>query len=176
MVNYFELYGIPTSFNPDAAQVKSKFYELSRKYHPDRFAQAEDTERAEALRIAALNNDAYKILSNSDNTMSYVLKQNDLLQDEEKYNLPPDFLMEMMDLNEAVSDYEMSDTNEQALKNIQELLKQQMEDWNKTVKPLTDKFNNGDQSKDLLLRIKDFYFRKKYLLRIQERINTFATH
>ena len=176
MINYFELYGIPMNFNPDTAQVKSKFYELSRKYHPDRFAQADDAARAEALRMAALNNDAYKVLSNPDATMSYILKQNNLLQDEEKYNLPPEFLMEMMDLNEAISDYEMSNADDQALKNIRQLLQQQLDEWNETVKPLTDKFNNGDHSDDLLLRIKDYYFRKKYLLRIQERINTFAAH
>lgn len=176
MVNYFELYGLPVSFNPDAALVKSKFYELSRKYHPDRFAQANDAERAEALRMAALNNDAYKVLNNPDTAMAYILKQNNLLQDEEKYNLPPAFLMEMMDLNEAISDYEMGDANEQALGGIRRLLRQQLEEWNEVVKPLTEKFNKGERSEDLLLQIKDFYFRKKYLLRIQERINTFAAH
>src|SRR5687768_2271342 len=99
MVNYFELYGIPESFNPDAATVKKKYYELSRQYHPDRFAQTDDSTRAEALRMAALNNDAYKTLNSTDTTMSYILKQHQLLEDEEKYNLPPNFLMEMMDLN-----------------------------------------------------------------------------
>jgi len=174
MTNYFDLYELPVNFHPDAAAVKSKFYELSRRYHPDRFAQADEATHAEALRMSAMNNDAYKILNNSDAVTAYILKLNGLLEDEEKYNLPPAFLMEMMDLNEAISDYEM-DTDNGTLKNqATQSLKEQLDQWNAEVKPLTDRFDKGEQGQELLLQIKDYYFRKKYLLRIQERINKFA--
>lgn len=174
MIDYFELYNIPETFNPDAAKVKAKFYELSRTWHPDRFAQASDHEKAEALRMAALNNDAYKTLSDTDKLMAYILKQKGMLEDEEKYNLPPAFLMEMMELNETVSEYEMEahagNTNQEAGKAVAQYLK----DWNDEVAPLTQRYNSGEHTEQLLLQIKDRYFRKKYLLRIQERIDTFA--
>ena len=175
MVNYFELYGLPESFAPDAAAVKSKFYELSRKYHPDRFAQAGGGEQAEALRMAALNNGAYKTLNNRDALMAYILKQHELLEDEEKYNLPSSFLMEMMDLNEVVSDWEAEPGSNILKQQAEQTLADSLQQWENDVRPLTQKFNNGAGDKDLLLRIKDYYFRKKYLLRIQERINTFAS-
>ncbi|MCW3121977.1 MAG: chaperone protein HscB, partial [Flavipsychrobacter sp.] len=127
MMNYFELYALPVSFRPDAAAVKSKFYELSRTYHPDRFAQAGGTELAEALRMAAMNNDAYKTLKSADATMAYILKMNSLLEDEEKYALPPAFLMEMMDINEAISEYEMSPEDENARKMAVSGLDEQLE-------------------------------------------------
>ncbi len=94
-MNYFELYELPVSFHPDQAAIKSKFYELSRKFHPDRFAitGTGSTELSEALRMSALNNDAYKTLKNADSTMAYILKLNGLLEEEEKYVLPPAFLM-----------------------------------------------------------------------------------
>ena len=175
MVNYFELYQLPVSFHPDAAVVKSKFYELSRRFHPDRFAQATEHERAEALKIAALNNDAYKTLSNPDATMSYILRLNELLEHEEKYALPPDFLMEMMELNEAISQYELEPGNEDIKQEAIETMKNHFEAWESEVVPLTKRFDEGEQNKELLILIKDHYFRKKYLLRIQQRINTFAT-
>ncbi|MBL7682028.1 MAG: hypothetical protein JNK00_01610 [Flavipsychrobacter sp.] len=175
MVNYFELYELPVSFSPDATAVKKKFYELSRMYHPDRFTLTDDNSRAEALRMAAINNDAYKVLQNADATMSYILKINELLTNEEKYNLPPDFLMEMMDLNESISEYEMDPENETYKNDAHNMLNAQLEAWEADVQPLTEQFEKGNTSKELLLQIKDYYFRKKYLLRILERINTFAT-
>jgi hypothetical protein len=40
------------------------------------------------------------------------------------------------------------------------------------MKALTERFDNGDQSRELLLAIKDCYFRKKYLLRIEARMKS----
>jgi molecular chaperone HscB len=175
MDNYFELYNIPVTFLPDIKAVKGKFYELSRKYHPDRFANAEDTAKMEALRMAAINNDAYQTLGNRYETIAYILRLNGLLEDEEKYNLPPDFLMEMMELNEAISEYELEPDNEDMKTQAKNSLKTQLDYWDKEINPLIDKFEKGNHSKELLLNIKDYYFRKKYLLRIQQRIATFAT-
>ena len=174
MTNYFEVYQLPTSFHPDAAKVKAKFYELSRLHHPDRFVQASAEERNESLRMAALNNDAYKTLNNSDKTMSYILKLNSLLEDEEKYNLPASFLMEMMDLNELLSEYEADTTNETLGTQVADNLESLLNEWEQEVLQLTNKFDTDAQNKELLLQIKDYYFRKKYLLRIQERIDRFA--
>ncbi|OJW83718.1 MAG: hypothetical protein BGO69_05325 [Bacteroidetes bacterium 46-16] len=173
MDNYFELYELPLTFHPDAAQVKSKFYELSRKYHPDRFAHAEDTAKIESLRMSALNNDAYKTLSNADATMAYILKLQGLLQHEEKYNLPPAFLMEMMELNEAISDAEM-EADAAGSQTAKQALEEQLSAWQNEAGKLTAQYDAGDHSEALLLQIKDYYFRKKYLLRIQERIDKFA--
>ena len=175
MMNYFELYGLPESFHTDAAAVKSKYYELSRRYHPDRFAQAGDAERAEVLRMAALNNDAWKTLNNADATMAYILKLHGLLEEEEKYNLPPDFLMEMMELNETISEYEFEPGNEALKTQATEALKEHLDAWIADVAPLTAKFDAGVHDNAILAQVKDYYFRKKYLLRIQQRINTFAT-
>jgi len=175
MVNYFELYGIAESFNPDPAVVKKRYYELSRLHHPDRFATADEATKAATLRMSAVNNDAYKTLNSADATMAYILKLHQLLEDEEKYNLPPAFLMEMMDLNEVTSEWETEPANEILKQQAINALANQMEQWEIKVKPLTQKFDAGDHTSELLTRIKDYYFRKKYLLRIQERINTFAS-
>ncbi len=174
-MNFFELYEIPESFQPGTAAVKQKYYSLSRAYHPDRFTLADDASRAEALRMAAINNDAYKTLSDANKTMAYILRLHGLLEEEEKYNLPPAFLMEMMDLNELISEYEM-DPNEGSQRSAISSLQAQMDEWEAGVEPLTQQFNAGNHDDDLLLKIKDYYFRKKYLLRIQERINRFAPH
>jgi len=174
MVNYFELYGLPVSFSPDQSLVKKKYYELSRQFHPDRFTQGGAAAMDEALKMSAQVNEGYKLLTDQDTTMGYVLRYLGALDDEEKYNLPPNFLMDMMDLNEAVSEAEMDPTEdnlELAIGN----LKQQMEELEAELKELTEKYTEGADHHSLLLEIKDAWFRKKYLLRIKERIAKFAT-
>jgi molecular chaperone HscB len=173
-MNYFELYDIPVSFAPDPAEVKKKFYELSRKYHPDRFTLSDDATKIEVLRMSALNNDAYKTLNNADATMAYILKLNGMLEEEEKYSLPPAFLMEMMDLNEAISEYEMEPDNESMKQQAIQSLDEQLQDWEAAASPLTTRYDASSPDTALLQQIKDLYFRKKYLLRIKERIDRFA--
>jgi molecular chaperone HscB len=174
--NYFELYGLPVSFYPDQATVKNKYYELSRQYHPDKHVQAGDEASEAALRMSAMNNDAYKTLKSQDEVMAYILKLNGVLEDEEKYNLPQEFLIEMMDINEIVSECEANSSDLTVRRRADDAMKEQMEKWAVDTDKLTDRFENGEQAPELLLKIKDQYFRKKYLLRIQERINSFAPH
>jgi len=174
MTNYFELYYMPVTFHPDPVEIKSKFYELSRLYHPDRFAQGGGEELKKALHMSAMNNEAYKTFKSADATMAYILKLNGLLEDEEKYSLPPAFLMEMMDLNEAISDAEAEPDNTDAGQMATNALNEQLELWDDATNLLIGRFEKGDNTKELLLQIKDQYFRKKYLLRIKERIDRFA--
>ncbi len=125
----------------------------------------------EALKIAAEINQAYKTLKDSDATMAYVLKIHGMLEDEEKYTLPPAFLMEMMELNEAVSDYEAAPLDEPTRLVAKNALAEQLQTWTDAITPLTIRYNAGGYDEQLLLAIKDMYFRKKYLHRIQERMD-----
>lgn len=175
MENYFSLFEMPVSLRPDAAEVKKKFYQLSKKYHPDRVAQTDESAKAEVLQKAAMINDAYKTLSDADKTMAYVLRLYQLLEEEEKYELPAAFLMEMMELNEAVSDYEDAPENEKLKNQAEQALAEQMEGWENQVQQLIPQFEQVEDKEALLMKIKDFYFRKKYLLRIKERFSTFAS-
>ena len=159
--DFFTLYGLPQSFHPDAAEVRRQYYVLSRQYHPDRFAGAEGAAYAEVLRMSALNNDAYRTLSNADLTMGYILKLHDVVEEEEPYKLSPDFLMEMMELNEAV------DEGGEAAKHSWQSA---VGSWQKETEPLMKRFDEGERTPELLAALKDNYYRKKYLLRIKERL------
>lgn len=170
MENYFTLYNLPVTFSPDPAVVKQKYYELSRQYHPDRFANAGSHEHALALRMAAMNNDAYKTLRNADATMAYVLRIAGVLEEEEKYQLPAAFLMEMMDLNEAISDYEADRNNVQAKETAAATLAELMTDWDNAANTLKSQYDTDNAAPTLLAQLKDMYMRKKYLLRIAERL------
>jgi molecular chaperone HscB len=157
--DFFALYGLPQSFHPDPAEVRRQYYALSRQYHPDRYAGAEEGASAEALRMSALNNDGYRTLSDADRTMGYILRLHDVVADEEAYKLPPDFLMDMMELNEAVDEGGGLESWQSAIGS-----------WQSGVEPLMGRFDEGERTPELLAALKDYYFRKKYLLRIRDRL------
>jgi molecular chaperone HscB len=159
-MNYFELYDIPVSLQPDQKLVKQKFYELSRKYHPDFYSNATEDEQAEVLERSSAVNKAFKIFSNADETVKYVLQQKGLLEEEEKYQLPPQFLMEMMELNEAAMEQEKSSVQQQ-VSNIQNEIYE-------PVKAIIENYTEGVTTEKELLQVKEYYFKKKYLNRILE--------
>ena len=73
MVDYFEFYGLPVTFHPDAAEIKRKFYELSKKYHPDFYINEPEEKQAEVLELSTINNKAYQVLSNPQKRVHYIL-------------------------------------------------------------------------------------------------------
>ena len=167
-MNYFELFEIPVQFHPDPNLVKKKFYELSRKYHPDFYSQAGSQQQAEALEISSLVNKAYKTFLDEDATIRYILKLHGLLEEEEKYDLDKGFLMEVLDLNELLMEADTSD--EDSTKPIKQKTEELNHELYADIKPVLDSYQEGVTSEKELLQVKDYYFKKKYLQRILDKL------
>ena len=172
-MNYFEFYGIPESFNPDAAFLKKKFYELSKQYHPDFYANEVEEKQQEILELSTLNNKAYQTLSNPAKRLEYILRLHNLVSEGAKPQLPGDFLMEMMDINERLM--EVDDATELASITGEVLAVEG--DMNEKLESLTADYATLDDTakESRLNEIADIYYRQKYLLRIKESLNTFAS-
>lgn len=172
MINFFEFYDIPESFEPDQAKLKKLFYELSKKYHPDFYATESDERQQEILELSTINNKAYQTLSNPNKRLAYILTQHNLLNEGAKPQLPGDFLMEMMDINERLMEV---DDSEQLAKITAETLEIE-NNLQKDLDALTTDYQELDDTakEDRLNKIADIYYRQKYLLRIKETLNTFA--
>src|SRR6187402_1994836 len=111
-MNYFEIFGIPVQLKVDKSGLPAKYFELNKKFHPDFYANAIPSEQHHALEITANLNKAFKTFQNPDETIKYVLQLKELLEEEEKYQLPPDFLMEVLEINEQLMDAKMEDDPE----------------------------------------------------------------
>ena len=118
-MNYFELFEIPVSLTVDQNKLSSQYFALQKKYHPDFFTNATEEEQDEVLEKSSMINKGFKTLKDPDNTIKYVLEIKGLLQEEEKYELPPDFLMEMMELNEGLMDDDILNVEETETKIFQ---------------------------------------------------------
>lgn len=157
-MNYFELFELPVSLQNDKAQLAKKYFELQKKYHPDFYATGSEYEQAEALEISSQLNKALQVLKNQDLTIKYVLQLKSLLDEEEKYPLPQDFLMEMMELNEELT----GDSSGQ----IQQLKSQLYSE----VQAIIENYNDDTVTTTDLLKLKEYYYKKKYLQRILDRL------
>jgi molecular chaperone HscB len=166
-MNYFELFEIPLQLKVDAAALKTKFYALSRRYHPDFFSQSSEAEQTEALEKSSLLNKAWKTFQQADDTIKYVLQLKGLLQEEEKYELPPAFLMEMMEINEELME---AQENPDRLPVPDKRIAQLQDELYETVKPIVEHYKEDITTEKELLQVKDYYFRKKYLQRILDKM------
>lgn len=165
-MTYFELFEIPVQLKVNKATLPHKYFELSRKYHPDFFVNASPGEQAEALEKSALLNRAFRTFQNPDETVKYVLQLKGLLEEEEKYDLPPAFLMEVLEINEAMMDADDEATKEKlqlAINNLQQ-------DIYEPVQEIMEHYQEGVTSEKELLQVKDYYYKKKYIDRIKQQL------
>jgi molecular chaperone HscB len=165
-MTYFELFDIPVELKVNTASISKKFFELSRKYHPDYFANENEEVQAEALEKSALLNKAWKTFQNQDATMKYVLLEKGLLEEEEKYELPPDFLMEVLEINE-----QLMDADDQLAKgNLQSAIKTLQTEIYEPVEKIITNYQEGVTTEKELLQVKEYYYKKKYLDRIHQQM------
>lgn len=173
--DYFDFYELPESFRPDEAAIKRRYYALSREYHPDFHATATPERQQEILQLATLNTNAYRTLSDPDQRMAYILHQHELLE-EGKQEMPADFLMEVMDLNEQLMELEFEPDPE-----IVQRVENDVQDLSDTldagIEPVLAGYEGlpVDTRPQALQQIRTYYLKKRYLLRIKESLTKFAT-
>ena len=174
-MTYFNFYQIPIGFYLDEAALKKAFYAKSKEFHPDFHTMADDDAQERALEMSSLNTQAYKTLSNFDNRMEYILRERGILGDEGQDKMPNDFLMDMMELNELIMEleFDFDENNFQIAKNmLQNLENESLNDVSTILKTYSPTTTTSEDEK----KIKIFYLKRKYFLRIQKSMLTFAPH
>jgi molecular chaperone HscB len=168
-MNYFELYELPLRFNLDQQSIKNRFYELSKKYHPDFYINSSAEKQAEILELSTLNNKAFQVLKDPQRRLQYVLTLKNLLEEGENYVLPQSFLMDMMEVNEALMDLEF-DPDPVKLDSVKTQISTLENQLDNELEALTTTFDqqDGEAQEAPLKAIKDLYYRNKYLQRIKE--------
>lgn len=169
-MNYFELFEIPVQLKVNREALSGKFFALSKKYHPDYFAGESEELQAEALERSAMLNKAWQTFHTQDATIKYVLQEKGLLEAEEKYSLPPDFLMEVMDINEQLMERDAA-TDEAALA---ALITKLSDEIYAPVREIIENYQEGTSSEKELLQVKEYYYKKKYLDRIRQQLKGMA--
>ena len=173
-MNYFEFFDLPISFELDEQKLKKLFFAKSKSLHPDMHVQEDQAAQDRILLLSSLNTEAYKVLSDFYLRMEYILKLKGVLG-EAQSELPKSFLLEMMELNEKSMELQCDFSAEILEECKQELHKYETESRNE-IRDLLAHYDDAKASEEDLERVKIFYLKHKYFLRIQKCISTFAPH
>jgi len=161
-MNYFELFGLPIGFQVDTIKLRAAFMAIQRASHPDKFTQGSETEQEEALEKSAMANKAFTLLQNPALVLPYVLEIKGCIEADEKYALRPDFLMEMMELNEAWMDA-IDETEKKMVLDKVKIIENEIYS---PIKANLETSSVDTISQEGMLQIKEYYYKKKYLDRI----------
>ena len=114
--DYFAAFGLPRKLNIDLSALERSFYKLSRKLHPDVYAQASAQEQQWSLDQTSLLNDAYRTLKNPISRTEYLLKLEGVQieagknadGDPKESRVPSDLLEEVFELNMQLEEMRMN--------------------------------------------------------------------
>jgi molecular chaperone HscB len=114
--DYFAVFGLPRKLRVDLPALERSFYRLSRRLHPDMYAQASPKEQQWSLEQTSLLNDAYRTLKNPIPRTEYLLKLEGVVLEAGKSEdgkpkdsrVPPDMLEEVFELNMQLEEMRMT--------------------------------------------------------------------
>ena len=104
-VNDFELFGLPQRFAQERTAVDTRWKELQREAHPDRFASQGTAAQRVAMQWSVRINEAYQRLKDPLKRAAYLCELGGVQIDAERNTaMPADFLMQQMAWREALDD------------------------------------------------------------------------
>ena len=117
--SYFELFGLPVSFDIDVKALAERYRELQRAVHPDKFASASDAERRLSMQLATRVNEGFRTLKDPLARARYLLELRGVALDDADTQLDGGFLMQQMELRERMAAVKGASDAEQRLQQLQ---------------------------------------------------------
>ncbi|XP_058888905.1 iron-sulfur cluster co-chaperone protein HscB-like isoform X2 [Acipenser ruthenus] len=150
--NYFDIMDCENSFAVDIQKLQRTYRNLQRSLHPDNFSQKQTKEQELSEKQSALVNEAYRTLLGPLSRGLYMLKLQGLqLEEGTHFAMEPQFLNEIMEINESLAatqtEEEASDIGHCIQDRLQEL-----------IRDVSESFSKGDLKKAKMLLAKMKYF------------------
>jgi molecular chaperone HscB len=103
MDNYFDIFSMNTTCSVNLADLKQKYQNLQKQYHPDRYASSTEEIKQQAIYNSSLINLAYQTLKNSLLRIEHILELQSINIKDDKTPIDIDFLSQHMQLQEQIS-------------------------------------------------------------------------
>lgn len=164
--NYFELFGLPVSFDINLDDLSKRYRELQRAVHPDRYAKASEAERRLSVQLAARINEGMRTLKDPLARGKYLLEIQGVDLEENSTALDHEFLMEQMELREHLDAIKGSDSAFEKLNSISKDIANRNQELTSR---LRDCFQSGDSTDTTLA--KDLIRKLQFFRKLEEEVN-----
>lgn len=112
--DYFTCFGLPRLLTVDPNALETKFYELSRAFHPDFFQRKTDAEQEISLANSALLNTAYRTLKDPIRRAEYLVQLEAGSAKDIRTSPPADLFEEILELQEDLDRFRSLSAEENA--------------------------------------------------------------
>lgn len=107
--NFFELFGLPVSYDVDLTQLQQQYMKLQKQLHPDRFANASDQQKRLSMQQTSWVNEALTTLKDPVLRAAYLLKLNGVdISLENETTMDAAFLMQQLEMREKLDQVRQS--------------------------------------------------------------------
>ncbi|MDQ2900670.1 MAG: Fe-S protein assembly co-chaperone HscB [Acidobacteriota bacterium] len=155
---------MPHKLDLDLKDLETRFYALSRRWHPDLFSRRSADERREALDAAAILNDGYRTLRDPIGRAEYLLQEHGFdIGEQKSKDVPAELLEEVFELNMALEELRRGDTD--AVPQLEEARAKFTEMRDEIGRELQRKFAEYDHSlnRSVLTDIRAILNRRNYV-------------
>jgi molecular chaperone HscB len=167
---HFALFDLQPGFLVDLDLLATRYRELARGVHPDRFADASEREQRVALERSASLNDAYQTLKNAPKRARYLLALNGGEVPLEVTVHDPDFLLQQMQWREELEDLQ-DEADLDGVAAFKRRLKTAQEELNESFAACWDDAAQREQAERLMRRMQ-FLDKLSYEVRqLEERLD-----
>ena len=136
--NYFEIFSLQECFDLNMDKLAAEYKNLQSQIHPDKFSDADDVSRLQALQLSSIVNDAFDTLKSPLKRAAYILTLNGINPEEHNQkHLGETLLMQQMDWRDQL-DYA---TEEEDLDAIEALKQEVIEERESCITEFQDCVN-----------------------------------
>lgn len=131
-VDFFTLFSLPRRLSIDLEDLERRYYQLSRRLHPDVFHDHSAAERVASLRATAIVNRAYRILKDPVQRGLYWLSLHGESLGRDNHKVAPELASLVFDVQERIEELRRAHRNgggggeEEQLRAIRSRLREQM--------------------------------------------------
>lgn len=172
-MNYFQLFNLPAQFDLDLAELGSRYLELQRSFHPDNFAAASERDRLLSVQQTANINDAYHTLKQPLLRAEHLLALRGLKMSQEQRSFTDTaFLMQQMELREALAEAKEADDPEDILEQTERFISSQKKQLLQKLAAALDAATaeQDHQAAELIHKLKFFFKLQQELELIEQQL------
>ena len=171
--DYFQFMGLPCRLQIDPKDLERRFYDMSRKFHPDFYQSADARERQFSLENSAVLNRAYRTLREPFARAEYLVKLTHGSDQEIAAAPPNELLEEVFEFNERLQEFQ-EENDEGAKKSLAPALeedKRRFEEKDETLRTALDALfqrwdaaaDAGEETAGILEELRGLLSQRKYI-------------